>query len=128
VCGSVVDFYDNIIDTLNNVIVDLKFPFFWDMVPHHLVIGTQCFGTAWSFIFKSQKSMNNFLPLKMGPICCLKRLDTNHSVTWHHITEQRPLTAVLRRPTNSNGSFVGQVSNSAAQGRLYHKVIQNVSA
>jgi len=51
------------------------------MVPHHWLIGSRWFKTAYY-------SSLDIWPSKIRPLCCLEMTGANHPVTWCHIPEQ----------------------------------------
>ena len=55
------------------------------MTLHLLVIGAQCFKTAWWSHIKSQNVIFVFWLLNVRPPCHLKTMGTNHPVTQSHI-------------------------------------------
>lgn len=58
-------------------------PFFWDVTPHHWMIGARCFDTVWWSCVSSSK---------VRPLCCFETSGTSRPVLRRHIQEQqRPL-------------------------------------
>lgn len=69
-------------------VIDLKYPFFWDMAPYHWVMDARRFETTYWFYFQESKCPRK-LALTSSPLIFIEGTGTSHPVTWPHVSEER---------------------------------------